>query len=278
MPVETALLSVLPPMVISLVILLAAWRPWSKTPPPARWGLAGSALALAVAYAVTEPWLLHSFSGFPPSEHRWLPYLGLAAAVGAMLPWGKKEGRFGLETVIAAACFAVLRWDQITSKGTVVYGALWVVLATMIAGSIRSDGAGASKCGPRAPLTWLVASIGLSLVVFKESFQQSFLTGSICAVLGVFMVLTFWKRSWEIVPGLGSVLGVLYVGMVLCMGSTVESKVLVLCAVLSPGLAAVPAVAKLKPWQSTALCVLLSLALSVAAVWQSPGGFDFGME
>jgi hypothetical protein len=51
-----------------------------------------------------------------------------------------------------------------------------------------------------------------------------------------------------------------------------------LLAGLAPVLAGVPAVAKLKPWMTTALCVLLAIALSVAAIWQSPGGFDFSVE
>jgi hypothetical protein len=279
MPVQTILLSVLPPVGIALVVLLAGWRPWSKSAPPAVWGTAASALALGLGFAITDSLVWRGWPGFPPHEsHRWLPYAGLAAAIGAIALKGKGEGRFGVSSVIALASFAALRWSELSSKGSVVYGAVWVVLATMVAGSMRTDGGMAAKCGVRAPLSWLVAAVGMSLVGSKDALSSALLSGSIAAVLGVFVVLALWRPRWEFVPGLAPVVGVLYVGMLLTISTTIESKVLLLLAGLAPGLAGVPAVAKLKPWMTTALCVLLAVALSVAAIWQSPGGFDFSME
>ncbi len=94
--IQQALLGIVPPALIALVLLIAAWRPWSKTPPPARWGAAGSALALAVAYFVTERLLVGNFSSLPPIErYRWLPYIGFAAAVGAIAWPGKGSDAVG---------------------------------------------------------------------------------------------------------------------------------------------------------------------------------------
>src|SRR2546423_7580151 len=139
MPVQTILLSVVPPVGIALVLLLAGWRPWCKAAPSAPWGTAASALALGLAFAVTESLVWRSWPGFPPHEsHRWLPYAGLAAALGAVALRGKEDGRFGVSSVIAFASFAALRWGELTSKSSAVYGALWVVLATVIAGSMRT--------------------------------------------------------------------------------------------------------------------------------------------
>src|SRR4051812_13870775 len=194
MPVQTVVLSLLPPLGIALVILLAAWRPWSKAPPPAMWGTAGSALALALGFAVTESLVLHSWPGFPAREaHRWLPYAGLAAAIGAIVLKGREDGRFGAGSVIALVSFAALRWGELSSKSSMVYGALWVVMATMIAGSMRVDAATAGKSGVRVPLSWWAASVGLSLVGFHESFQSAFLSGSLAVVMGVFVVVALWR-------------------------------------------------------------------------------------
>jgi len=279
MPVQTILLSFLPPVGIALGFLLAGWRPWSKSAPSAAWGTAASALALGLGFAVTDSLVWRGWPGFPPHEsHRWLPYVGLAAAIGAIALRGKEEGRLGLSTLIAAASFVALRWGELTSKSSVVYGALWVLLATVMAGSMRTDGGMTAKCGVREPLSWLVASVGMSLVASKDALSSALLSGSIAAVLGVFVVLALWRPRWEFVPGLAPVMGVLYVGMLLTVSTTIEAKVLLLLAGLAPGLAGIPALSKLKPWMTTALCVLLAMALSVAAIWQSPGGFDFSVE
>jgi hypothetical protein len=276
MPVETILLSVLPPIGIALVIMVGAWRPWSKTPPPVVVGVAASALALALGYAVTESLVLHAWPGFPPREaHRWLPYAGLAAAIGIIAVKGKDDGRLGVSSFIALASFAALRWAELSSKQSVLYGAMWVLLGTVVAGSMRTDALAGGKRGVLVPLCWLVATVGLSLAAFKDSFQTAFLTGSIGAVLGVVLLLAIWRPAFELVTGLAPVMGVLYVGTVLTTASTVECKVLVMLAALAPGLAGVPAVARMKPKTRVGLCLLLTLGLSVAAVWQSPGGFDF---
>jgi hypothetical protein len=279
MPVQTILLSVLPPVGIALAALLAGWRPWSGTAAPGARGAAASASALGLAFAVTESLVYRSWPGFPPHEsHRWLPYAGLAAAIAAILLKGKEDGRFGISGIVALASFAALRWSELSSKSSVVYGALWVVLATMIAGSMRTDGSMAGRCGVRVPLCWLVASVGMSMVAVKDALSSALMSGSIAAVLGVFVVFAVWRPRWEFVPGLAPVAGVLYVGMLLTVSTFIESKVLLLLAGLAPGLASLPALAKLKPWMTTVLCLLLTAVLAVLAIWQSPGGFDFSME
>jgi hypothetical protein len=278
MPIQTALLGVVPPVLISLTVLLAVWRPWSGSPPSLRWASVGSAFALALAYAVTESLVARHWPGFPPADrHRWLPYLGLAAAVGVALD-GPMGRRWSASWVVVTGAFALLRWGQLSSKDSFIAGALWVLLSAGVAGGLIGDANRVGRCGPRFALTWLVAATGAA-AVFVQSSEAFFaqMAGVLAAVMGVFAVLAFWRPRLELMPGVAPVFAALHVGLVLCIFTTVESKVLLLLAGLSPAFAGTPLAARLPPWVTTVLCVLIAGALGAAAVWQSPNGFNFGM-
>jgi hypothetical protein len=274
MPIKTALLGIVPPVVIALVVLLAAWRPWSKRAVPARWGATGSALALALAYAITETLVAGHWPGFPASErHRWLPYVGLAAAAGSI---ASQFVSWGLAWLVTVAAFVFLRWSQISSKDLFLSGALWAVLASGISGGMIGDTSRIGRCGPRFALTWMVAAIGAS-VAFVQASEAFFaqMAGVLAAVMGVFAVVAFWRPKLELMPGVAPVFAALYLGLALVIGTTVESKGLVMLAGLSPAFAGTPIAARLPPWLTTVLCMLIAAALGVAAVWQSPNGFNF---
>jgi hypothetical protein len=270
--IKTALLGIVPPVVIALIALMAAWRPWSKTPPSPRRGVIGSALAVALAYAITETLVIGGWPGFPPSErHRWLPYVGLAVAgvVIAARTWG-------VAWAATVAAFVLLRWSQISSKDLFLTGALWVVLAAGIGGGMIGDANRIGRCGPRFALTWMVAAIGAS-VAFLQASEALFaqLAGVLAAVMGVLAVIAFWRPKLELMPGVAPVFAVLYLGLTLVIVTTSESKALVMLAGLSPAFAGTAPAAKLPPWLTTVLCMLIAAALSVVAVWQSPQGFNF---
>jgi hypothetical protein len=276
MPIKTALLGVVPPVLIALVVLLMAWRPWSAKAPSVRWGGAGSALALALAYAVTDTLVARHWPGFPPSErHRWLPYFGLAAAIGAIIA---QSTTWCVAWGVTIAAFVFLRWGQISSRDMFLTGALWAALGSGISASVIGDAWRAGRCGARFALTWMVAAIGAS-VAFVQASETFFaqMAGVLAAVMGVFAVIALWRPKLELVPGVAPVFACLYLGLALCIGTTMESKGLVMLAALSPAFAGTPLAAKLPRWLATVLCMLIAAALSVAAIWQSPNGFNFSM-
>jgi hypothetical protein len=281
MPIKTALMGVVPPVVIALVALLAAWRPWGKTAPSARVGAAGSALALALAYFVTERLLVGTFAQVPPQErYRWLPYAGLAAAAGAIFLRSRGEARWTAHDCIALAVFVALSWKHLTSQSGFFFAALWVLVSVMMSSSIRGDAVRLGPSGVRVPLTWMVACIGTS-VVFVQSSEAIYgqLMGSVAAVLGVFFVVALWRRGFEVVRGVAPVFAVLYVGMVLVStGMTVVSAVLSLIAAATPAMAGMPMFQKARPWVTTAACMGAAAVLSVLAVWQSENGFNFNIN
>jgi hypothetical protein len=277
--IQQALLGIVPPALIALVLLIAAWRPWSKEPPPARWGAAGSALALAVAYFVTERVLVGNWSALPPLErYRWLPYLGFAAAAGAIAFPRHGSLRWGIHDVIALGAFVLLSWRLLNaSQGSAFNAGVWILLSVFIASSIRSDAEGVAPCGVRVPLTWWVACAGTA-VVFLQSSEVAYaqLMGAMAAVMGAFVVIGAWRREFEIVRGMSLVFAVLFVGLVLVStGMRVQSAVLVLLAASTPALGMAPFTQKLRPWMTTVLGMVLAAVLCVGAVWFSPQGFNF---
>ena len=107
MPIRTALLGILPPIVIAAIVLLLGWRPWSAK--PARWCGVASALALALAYAITDTLVGGGWPGMPPLDtHRWLPFLALAAALPVFLaPVSASGGRNWARFVLLNATAAI---------------------------------------------------------------------------------------------------------------------------------------------------------------------------
>jgi hypothetical protein len=280
MPIQTALLGVLPPVAIAVIVLLVTWRPWTAQAGVTRIGIAGSAFALALAYAVTDSLLSRSGPGLPPTDlHRWLPWLGAAAAIAAALVPPTEQWRLGTHNLVALLTFMVMKFEYFRSKDTILAGLLWVVLTTMIAGSMRTDAIRVGRCGPRVPLVWMIACVGAAVTFVQSGFSfLAQMAGACAAVMAVFALFAFWRPRLEFVRGMAPVFAVLFVAMTQAGSSYVSlwSKVLLMLAGLSPALAETPLLARGRPWLATVLCMLLAGALCTAAVWQSPGGFDFG--
>lgn len=296
MPVRTALLGVLPPLIIAAVFLLIGWRPWRKTRgTPAHWA---SAFALALAYAATDSLVAARWPGFPPTEsHRWLPYLALiAAAVSAISPSilipSRGSARWPIY-LLCALCFALLLRHDLATPATRLGALLRLFLYTIAATIIQPGIAGASAPGTpfppqphasraasiRIPLTLLIAATGAA-VAFVQAHSAFFaqMAGAIAAVMGVFLLLALWKPALDISRGMSAVFAILLVGLVLCLHTTSLSALCVLAAAASPALATTPIAGRLRPWQTTLLCAAAAAGCTLVAVWQSPGGFDFSPE
>lgn len=290
MPTTTILLGIVPPFLIALIILAIAWRPWSAQ--PARWALAASALALALAYAITESLIVRAWPGFPPAEsHRWLPYAALIAAAGAALWPRQLPKRWSFHDLIALALLTFVGWRQLAATGSLaiyipslgafaipapVIGALWILLSATMAGAMRSDAARLNPCVPRVPLTWIIAATAAAITYFQSSeLLYAQLAGALATALFSAAAISLWRPNREVTAGLAPVFSLLYCGLILACQTTAISAIALFLAGSAHALAGWPIAAKLPPWLTTALCMLLAAALGVLAIWQSPGGFNF---
>jgi hypothetical protein len=272
---------VVPPLVIAAVLLLAAWRPWKRgTASRGDWG---SALALALSYAVADRMVRASWPGWPPATpDRWLPIIGLAAgAFFAFDPFRSGRKWFGYGALaVAFAALAPLVWDGLTSRASLPHTLLITFLYAMVMVIIWSDALAAGR-PPRAAgtaLILLIVAVGASLT-FLQSFVLSFaqMAGAIAAVTGVTMLVALWRPDLDVLRGQVPVYSILVVGLIaVCSEITLWSALALLAAAAMPGLATSNLTARLRPWQRTVIAAAAAAGLCVVAVWKSPSGFDFG--
>ncbi len=303
MPVRTALLGIVPPMLIACAVLVAGWRPWrstlGKAASSAHWASAG---ALALAYVGADTLVANRWPGFPPSEpHRWLPYIAVvAAAAVALFPARVVRsiggpGRWPMYA-LGAVAFAVLLWPGLLSAETRIASVLWLAFSTICAAGIQyaiasagrsNDPGGASlppappsrAAGIRVPLTLLIAATGASLAFLQaHSAFLAQMAGAIAAAMGVFLLLAIWRPGLDLARGVSPVYALLIVGLVLCVRTTIGSAVFVMLGAAAPGLGGAGPAARLRPWQATLACAGAAAAMGVLAIWQSDGGFDFSLE
>jgi len=277
MPIRTALLSIVPPVLIALAVLFIAWRPWRKADlKPMH---AASAAALALAYAVTETLVAGQWPGFPPAEqHRWLPYIALAALLATPFIMGLK-GQWracAATTLVAAAFFTLLLWSGLSHSSSRLSTLLWMATYCACTAFIQRT-ADVRPCGPRLPLTWLITATGAS-VVFLQTYSAFFalMAGSIAAVMGAFWVVTCWRPRLEVVRGIGLVFPTLLAGLILSLPATAPSGLLIMAAAATPAATLLRPFNGLKPWLATGLCAAAAAVFCILGIWNSPGGFDFG--
>ena len=281
MPIRTALLGILPPIVIAAIVLLLGWRPWSAK--PARWCGVASALALALAYAITDTLVGGGWPGMPPLDtHRWLPFLALAAALPVFLApvsasGGRNWARFVLLNATAAiGLFLVLPAHH--GDESLFHIALATLVVTVMVALTRMNlsvlGAGG---GVRVPLMLMISAIGTSLVSLQSHFAfMAQMAGSIAAVYGVFVVLAWWRSSLELARGLAPVHALLFAGVILSIHTTGAAHMLMVAMFITPWNALSLAIRRLPSGLLTVLCVALVSILAVFAIAYSTEGFDFG--
>jgi hypothetical protein len=281
MPVQIALMATLPAAILAAALLLGAWRPWKPTAARGWWG---SALALGLGYALADRLVWTSWTGMPPrEEHRWLPLIGLAgAAFGLAEPaWRNRPWRGYAVVGLAGLCMLPLLWDFLASPSSrgsaVLFLALWTAACVIVAGD--TDTTARQGPGARVPLALWATAAGAALVhIQSASLLLGMTVASIAAVMGVFVLLAWWR------PGLNAVAAAVPAYVVLLLGSLVanrqtyvEARVLLILAALTPGLGRWGPFRRLPGWGATLACLAISVALAAAAIgWFTLGGFHFG--
>lgn len=280
MPIQTPLLAVLPAAAVALILLAIAWRPWK----PTGRGWWGSALTLGLAYPLADYLIFRNIPGFPPAEeHRWLPYIALAgAAFGLAEPlWRGRDWRGYAFAGLAAACIAPLLWVDLSRRGTLPFALLWLAVWTAVCSMLWTELLIESRrpAAARLPLILTLAATGAAAVTLQSySASLGFAAGSIAAVAAVFFLLSLIRPAIPALPAATPAFALLLVGVLVAHASTpVEAKVLTAFSGATAGLASRGPFRRLPGWLGTLLAVAITVALIAAALYFTPGRYQFGL-
>lgn len=282
MPVNDILRALVPAMVITLVVLAWAWRPWRGGSP--RWGGAGSALAVGVSLALAVGLYTRSWPGRPPENpDRWLGVVALIGAAWSLL--ANRVRRRTVRTAAAAFCVALavglLLWFELASPerrlGGLARLAAYTAVGTALVTELR--GLAERRPGARVPLVLWAAATGLSLVMLQSGVMSSAIpAAALAVVMGWFVLLGWWR------PKLGAAAPAAPVAVLYLLGvyvgahyyAPVWSFVAILGAVGACWLGEVGPPRRLPAWTATLLAFAVAGACVAVAIGLTPGGFDFG--
>src|SRR5262245_36968659 len=229
MPLKTPLLAVLPAAAVAVLLLLAAWRPWSRVRAVNGWW--GSALALGLAIPIADRMVWQNWPGlWPTEEHRRLPMIALlATAFGLLHPlWRGRPWRGYAVAGLAAICLVPLRTNIFTPPlllGDLLLFGCYVGATAMLVS--ESDPIATHTRGPRLPLVYLTAGAGAALVTIQShAASVGFTAASVAAVMGVFAILAFWRPNLDLLAAATPIFAVLLLGILLANFETrLESKI-----------------------------------------------------
>lgn len=279
---KQALLGVLPPVIITLILVVIAWRPWKKSGwPNGDWG---SALGVAAGYATADI-LVRGWQGALPSGGDLHPHIAVLAAFFVMATSRPKLATFRslLAIILTVGAAALVLRTSLADNRDV---ALKVLGISAGAGLVMwASCSTAAKCsgGARVPLMLWAAAAGNALIFLQNtSLSLAQMSGALAACMGVFVLLGWWRPLLPAVRGAIPVYVLVMLGLLIAgRGFAVEwrttqwSFILAACAVASPLLTLFPPIKKLKPWQGTLVGMLLTVALCIAGLALSPNKFDF---
>ena len=282
---KQALLGILPPILSTLIFLLA-WRPWKKDGcPNAAWA---SAIGLAIGYAISDILIrgVHrEWHGILPNGGSlWHPHIAISTAlIVAALTRFKKIPRLPVSILLTAAAVALYLRVPLTDNpkaalpALILFTGIGLLLWTCIWSAAKNTK------GARLPLMLWAAAAGSALILLQSgNAALAQLSGALAASMGVFILLG-WLR-----PQLPAVNGALPVYTLVMLGLLIVGRgfahpwqksdrpfIFAAAAVASPILTLLPPIRKLKPWAGTLLGVILTLAISAIGLYLTEDGFDF---
>ncbi|MBL9030629.1 MAG: hypothetical protein JNM80_02850 [Phycisphaerae bacterium] len=303
MPILTALAGVVPPLLVSALLVLAAWRPWRASAPTAGaraggggggWAASG---AVGLSLAVAFPLITGELSLPPRTATGYLPFIGAAAwVIGAgCSTWNKSTLVRALVALVACGlvAFVVLRpmlrhawpgaggWLRVGGLGAAA-AAVWVVLAPLegVGGSGKGGGMGGGSGGgsgggtgggARVSLAlWAGSVAGAVMLLLAESASLAQAAGSVAVGLGVLVVVSWWRPVLAVGAGAAGAWS-MAMGGVLLAGHAyagtppgVASVVLVLVSPLAAWAGRVGLVSRRPGWQGTLATTALAGAVGGA--------------
>lgn len=292
MPILTALAGVVPPLLVSALLVLAAWRPWRAPTTTAGvragrgWAASG---AVGLSLAVAFPLITGELALPPRTAVGYLPFIGLAAwAVGAgCSTWNKSALVRALVALVACGlvAFVVLRpmlrhawpgaggWLRVGVLGAAAAG-VWVLLAPLEGDRGRGKGGGTgggNGGGARVSLAlWAGSVAGAVMLLLAESASLAQAAGAVAVGLGVLVVVSWWRPVLAVGAGAAGAWS-MAMGGVLLAGHAyagtppgVASVVLVLVSPLAAWAGRVGWVSRRPGWQGTLATTALAGAVGGA--------------
>ncbi len=290
-------LSIVLPLLLSAVVMTAAWRPWripaaapeggapdAPTPdasdgdaaassgPSAPWA---AALAIGLGWLVGL-WRVEGLPEMPPvTGEGWIPWIVLAVTAFGVLDglvsapdWLRSELR-----IVGGALIAILvlhpifywEWDH---PGIPLRIVALVAAATIVTWTGIDALGRALPTGPAYPLAMLItvcAAAGVLAMSGGAKFGQLF--GVLAATIGPCILLALWRPSVSIGRSGSGVIATVFTGFLIAGAWFAEVKNGPAIALLLVPHAAwaghIPWVARRKPWQ-TALIVGVAVAIPAA--------------
>lgn len=276
---DMVLRAVGPGVLVTAVVLFALCRPWraGSTPRP---GWVG-ALAMAAAFIVADRLTWQNWPGvWPDVEHRRLPLVAVLAFGVAVADWvtrGKVAGTW-LAWIAGAVLLGPVAFPMVASgqPPAILQFALFAGAVALLWGEAAATDRRVG--GIRTPLILCLAAAGATLTIIQSRWLSGgLLMASLSAGMGVVAAISLWRPRIGVAGGAAIVYAAMLVGLVLCSeGTQLYSTIFTILSAATAGLGDRGPLAKLKPWMATVVCAILTLALAAAAIYYTPGGFDFG--
>jgi hypothetical protein len=270
------------PAAVAAVVLALTW--WRGEDRGHRGGAAAVGLGYAAGHAALAGW-----PPLPPIEATdWLPYLGLGAALVALLTGVRDEpgaGSWARRAAFAVAVPALVSWPLVRGSWSTAESALWLGVPAGLALALlvlleRAGGAGGFA---RALPLAVAAAGGSAVIVASGSALVGQLAGALAAVMGVCLAAA-WARPWRPILGAAFSFGVLFCALIVC-GIHYVRMPLGSATLLVVGLAAALALqagplSRAAAWKSAGIACALVIAAAAAAfilAWTSVEGYgDYG--
>jgi hypothetical protein len=278
-----ALQGLLPPLVITALLVVVAWRLWRRSGWPN--GAWGSALGVGLGYAVSDVLLRGWEWPVPAGGGRLHAAIAIVSATLTALLSLKANTRFPLPLMAiltAGASAAVLRTplgDDARHAVAYVIGATLIGLVVWLGVSrALREGTGA-----RVALGLWGAGAGASVVLLQSgNLALAQLSGALAASMGTVVVAGWVRPQVPAVNAAAPVFTTVLLGLFIAgrgfakpWSPTDWSFILSAAAVASPVVSTLPPLKSLRPWVTTGLTLLASLGLCAAGVALSENGFDF---
>jgi hypothetical protein len=215
------------------IVLAAAWRPWSRPPPPGAWTAAvalGAGYAAGHARVMATGGALAGWPSLPPIDAvDWLAWLAIAAAAAAgMDRILRRPRRGGGGQVATERPYAPLGWVGRLGTFAVAVLAPWLILKPALPREsppvpewtavllflplvlfVPFETLAARRPGPRLPLIFAIALLGTSAsLLVSGSLRLAQLAGCLTAALGAALGISLWRRDFTLAGG-GVVTGIL---------------------------------------------------------------------
>lgn len=290
--IENLLKALGPAAVVALILLAAAWRPWSRAAAPhGHWG---TALALSLGYIATDLALrflpVNELSDlFPAGTTRWAPHAVLAAAIVTLPPLILRSPKPTVLALLLApvAAASVLAWRLTLTRppginiaqlavSAAALGSLVALAHTVAAHRVRD-----LRLPAAAIVAWTALAVAL---VQSKTLAVGQAVGSVAVVLTLLTIVSALRPTLGVMRGSGLALGGIAAAIFMIWQvappaearPTLPARGLIALTLLLPALlCAAPAFRRLRPLPAAIVGCALTAAAGAAAIWRTAEGFDF---